>query len=304
MPQRSFLTSRTLVTTSLITIGMATLLLSGCDGQRAAQDISDTDIGTRFVDAQQQRTAQLPVIYVPAPGFAYRNEAGDLTGVAVEIMRDFKQWFERYHGISIEYDFVADEDWSSMYQRVSHAEGGVFGLGNVTITEERRTELQFSPPYLYNVAVLITPENGEPLVERKNFANYAQDLEPLAFVGTLHETRIKALRDNYHPGRDIAHVTSNQAVIDGVAEGHYSYVDAYNYYRAREENTAIMYHPAFNLEGEQFGIIMPHSNDWHVLMTAFFAADGGYIYTPRYVELLRNHLGDGVADILLESLPN
>lgn len=298
MIQRSFLHAL-----SLLTIGMTTLLLSGCDQQSADRQSGHRDSGTSFVEAQHQRSAQLPVIFVPAPGFAYYNEEGELTGVAVEIMRDFKQWFERYHGISVEFDFIADENWSNMYQRVSHADGGVFGLGNVTITAERRNELQFSPPYLFNVAVLITPDTGEPMDEQAMFADYAQNLEPLAFVGTLHETRINALRDSYQPGRDIVHVTSNQAVIDGVAEGHYSYVDAYNYYRAREQGTAIMHHPVFNLEGEQFGVIMPHSNDWHVLMTAFFAADGGYVNTPRYAELLREHLGDGVANILLESLP-
>lgn len=294
MNQRRFFTS------SLI--GFSAVLLSAC-GNSDTTASSAADQGTTFVEAQQTRTASLPVLYVPAPGFAYYDDADELTGVAVEIMRDFKQWFERYHGISVELDFVAEEDWSEMYRRVSDAEGGVFGLGNVTITEERRNELAFSPAYLYNVAVLITPDSIEPMTERAQFSQYAQTLEPLAFAGTLHEVRIRELRDEFQPNSEIARVTTNQDVIDGAANGHYSYVDAYNYYRAREQGTPIQHHPAFNLEGEQFGIIMPHSNDWNTLMTAFFAAESGYLTTERYQQLLRTHLGDGVADILLEAIP-
>ena len=291
---------------TLFIVVLTSLFINAC-GEHSADGAAGIDSGTRFAEATQQRVAHLPVIYVPAPGFAYRDERGQLTGVAIEIMRDFKQWFERYHGISIEYDFVPDEDWSNMYQRVRHAEGGVFGIGNVTITAARRNELQFSPPYLYNVAVLITPQDlneEKPPNGPERFADQVQNLEPLAFDGTLHETRIRALRDDYQPDRDIVLVTSNQAVIEGVAEGHYSYVDAYNYHRAREEGRAIMHHPAYNVDGEQFGIIMPHTNDWNVLMTAFFAADGGYVNTSRYAQILRSHLGDGVAEILLESLPD
>lgn len=288
--------------TSYSIIGLGALLLSAC-GDPTTHAPSATDSGTTFVDAQQQRLATLPVIYVPAPGFAYHDQAGELTGVAVEIMRDFKQWFERYHGVAMEFDFVAEEDWSNMYARVSNADGGVFGLGNVTITDERLRELQFSPTYLHNVAVLITPDYVDPISSRAKFASAVQNLKPLAFAGTLHEERIRDLRDTYQANLNIVQVTSNQAVIDGVANGHYSYVDAYNYYRALEQSTAITHHPEFNLDGEQFGIIMPHSNDWNTLMTAFFAAEGGYLGTQRYAQLLRTHLGEGVAEILLEAAP-
>lgn len=284
-------------------IGLTALILSACGNADETRGTSaDRDQGTSFNEAKNQGRATLSVIYVPAPGFAYKDEDEQLTGVTVEIMRDFKNWFERYHGVAVELDFIADEDWSNMFQRVSAAEGGVFGLGNVTITEERREELRFSPPYLYNVAVLITPDDVEEITSQDEFAERVQHLDPLAFSGTLHEVRIRRLRDAHQPQRDVARVNSNQAIIDGVVNGHYSYVDAYNYYRAKEQGTGIKHHNAFNLDGEQFGIIMPHSNDWDTLLTAFFAAESGYLNTQRYADHLRNHLGEGVADMLLDAI--
>lgn len=284
-------------------IGFVILFLSACGNANDPHERSVvTDSGTSFSTAQNQGSATLRVIYVPAPGFAYTDNEGQVTGVTVEIMRDFKAWFERYHGVALELDFVADEDWSSMYERVSDGQGGVFGLGNVTITQERQQDLRFTPPYLYNVAVLITPADVAEISSEDAFASSVEGLEPLAFAGTLHEVRIRQLRDTYQPERDIARVNSNQAVIDGVVNGHYSYVDAYNYHRAKAQGVEVTHHSAFNLVGEQFGIIMPHSNDWHTLVTAFFAAEGGYLTTPRYAELLHTHLGPEVAEILLHDM--
>lgn len=288
-------------------IGTLLFCMSACGSPDVAQDQDHAgqpnDMGTTFQQAQQQRSANLKVIYVPAPGFAYK-ENGQLTGVTVEIMRDFQRWFERYHGIQLELNFDADENWSNMYQRVQNANGGVFGLGNVTITSERREELSFSPPYLYNVAVLVTPDHIETIESPDRFPLLIQELQPLAFAGTLHEVRIRQLRDSYHPEQELTRVNSNQAVIDGAATDYYSYVDAYNFYRAVDEGVTIKYHPEFNQEGERFGIIMPHNNDWNTLLTAFFAAEGGYLTTPRYADLLNRHLGNGVADILLQTQPD
>src|SRR5690554_5836363 len=266
------------------------------------QQIKANDAGPLRADVSGNMQATLRVLYVEADGFAYRNSAGDLTGVTVEIMREFVQWFERYHSVSLELEFVEETNWSTFYRRIQDAQGGVFGLGNVTITESRRDELQFSPPYMTNVAVLITPENTPELSDLSELANMFSDLQPMAFAGTLHETRITALRDQYQPDMDIRPATSNPEIINAVAEGgYYSYIDAYNYWRAVAEGAAIRHHSVGDDPGETFGIIMPHSNDWAPVLTAFFAADGGFIYTDRYRAIMTEHLGEALTQLLLEA---
>ncbi|RUO25694.1 amino acid ABC transporter substrate-binding protein [Aliidiomarina minuta] len=277
---------------------MMSFIISACS-QGREEGALNADEGTSFVEAKEQGKAELTVLYVPAPGFAYRDSSGELTGVSVDIMHDFIGWFQQYHGIRVSLNFVPEEDWRVFYQRVVDAEGGVFGLGNVTITEERREELSFSPPYLDNLAVLISPEQGSQLENLDRLPDVFADLEPLAFAGTLHEVRIRQLRDQYQPQRDIARAESNQEIIDRVAAGdHYSYIDAYNYWRAKEAGSAIQRHEIADEVGETFGIIMPHSNDWETMLTAFFAAEGGYRDTDRYREVLEQHLGKALTDTL------
>ncbi|MCC5825615.1 transporter substrate-binding domain-containing protein [Alkalimonas sp.] len=277
------------------------LILSGCSPEPGVtQSTIGQDRGDSFQLAQQQGRANLTVLYVPAEGFAYTNADGELTGVSVEIMRDFARWAERHHRIQLQLNFEAETNWQHFYQRVMQAEGGVFGLGNVTITEARKQELQFSPPYMNNVAALITHQDIAELEDWADFSSQFAELEPLAFSGTLHEVRIRRIRDNYQPDLAIQRVTSNPDLLELVASGaFYSYVDAYNYWRARQAGMPLRDHPLAAETDETFGFIMPLNSDWTQFMQAFFAAEGGYRNSASYRQIMQQHLGQELAELLL-----
>ncbi len=259
------------------------------------------DKGQCIQDAAGNGVAELMVLYVDSTGWAYRDEAGELTGVTVEIMRRFADWARDEHELALTQEFVEERDWSTFYQRVRDASGGVFGLGNVTITEARRQELAFSPPYVTNVAVLISHHDVEPVDDRANLARGFANLNALAFAGTLHEMRLRELAERHWLEMPLEFSSSNDDIITRVAEGtHFAYIDAYNYYRARQGGAPLRHHPVFDDPGEEFGIIMPLNNDWQDLLAEFFHADGGLLNSIGYRELLSHHLGAEVAEILLD----
>ena len=257
------------------------------------------DRGDSLIEARDAGHAAITVLYVPATGWAYRDEDNHLTGVTVEIMRRFADYVASERGIDLKLDFVEETDWSVFYGRVRDATGGVFGIGNVTITEARREELAFSAPYLDNIAVLITHEHRAEATGPAEAASKLDDLRALAFAGTLHESRLKALRDEYWPELAIDRAGSNDEIIAAVADDtHLAYIDAYNYFGARDRGVPLKHHPAFDDTGEQFGVIMPLNNDWQQIVDEFFAHDGGLMRRAFYRDLLAEHLGEAVADLL------
>jgi ABC-type amino acid transport substrate-binding protein len=274
------------------------LLLAACAPVPPPSEAS-LDRGDPWAEVQASGEGTVTVLYVPAEGFAYRDEGGGLTGVTVEIVRAFADWLRAERGVRLDLDFVEEPDWRTFYGRVRQGEGGVLGLGNVTITEARRSEVQFSPPYLTNVAVLITRDDTSELASLGDLADTFAGLTPLAFAGTLHETRLRALRDAHTPEAPLATATSNAEIVERVAAGgHYAYVDAYNYWRAREAGAPLRRHPAGDDPGETFGIILPLGSDWGEPLEAFFAHEGGYLWSPAYRALLVEHLGEGVTRAL------
>ncbi len=275
-------------------------LLGGLLLAVSASTAASTDRG-QYLHHVEDDTARVTVLYVASTGWAYHDDDGQLTGVTVELMRRFADFVDARLGITLELDFEEESDWSRFYQRVRDGQGGLFGLGNVTITDARREELAFSPAYVTNVAVLISGRDVSLLDEPTRIQDGFAGLRAMAFESTLHETRLRELAEAHWPDMPVDLAGSNDEIIDAAAAGsHFGYIDAYNYYRARDQRQPVRRHPAFDDPGEEFGVIMPLDNDWQLALEDFFAADGGLLGTDWYRELIETHLGSEVAGILTD----
>jgi len=253
-----------------------------------------------FAEARDAGEVEIQVLYVASSGFAGTDEDGRLTGVTVELLREFGRFVEAEYGIATTVRFQEEEHWPTFYQRVRYSEGGVFGIGNVTITEPRRDELNFSPPYLDNVAILMTHDDVPELEAMEEISEAFRELTGLMYTGTLHEIRMEDLRDRYFPEMSTMTVSTNDQLVGAVAsgDGYFGYIDVYNYWRAVEEGEPLRRHPVGDDASEQFGVILPHSSDWTEPMQAFFQRDGGLTDSEWYRALMREHLGEALAALL------
>ncbi len=256
--------------------------------------------GDFYQEAQQKGYANLSVVYIPADGFAYTDDEGNLTGVAIDILKEFADFVQASQGIELRFNFIPDESFSNFYSDVKNSSGGVFGLGNVTITEDRKKEIRFSPPYLTNVAVLITNDSIEQINELSDISEHFEGMKALAFQGTLHQDRLERLRDHYLPGAEMEFATSNAQIIDMVSsrDDLFAYVDIYNYWRAAERGKNLRQHPAADLASERFGIIMPLDNDWGPMLSDFFDQGMGFRTSRTYRSILERHLGPELTEKL------
>lgn len=259
--------------------------------------------GDQWLDIQQTGSGSITFIYVPSEGFSYTDNEGNLTGVTIELMRDFAAWVEQTYDVSLNTTFVSNDSFTDFYRSVVMANGGVFGVANVTITEQRKSELAFSPHYMTNIAVLITHHDIMEITSKTEISESFSGLNGLAFAGTLHEVRIQSIVSNYLPGAEIHTAHANDEIIQRVGEEskYFAYVDVYNFYRAVQRGESLRRHSVGDESSEQFGVIMPLNSDWHELINEFFHADGGYIQSERFRGLMEFHLGSEIADILLSS---
>lgn len=273
------------------------LVLALCGSAHAAGSWS----GDSFEQARRAGEARVVFAYVPAEGFAGTGADGEPDGATVALLRDFGDWVQARHGIALAIDWQEETDWSRFYARVRDGSGGVFGVGNVTITEARRGELAFSPPYMDNVAVLVTHRRVPELAALEDIGEAFAGLGAAVFPGTLHEQRLDALaKAHFSPPPPTRPVASNDELIALVAGdgAWFTYVDAYNLLRAQARGLPLRRHPVGDDASERFGVIMPHGSDWEPVIEAFFEADGGYTRTPRWRDHLRRHLGEALAEEL------
>lgn len=252
-----------------------------------------------FAEAEETGVARLLFLYVPARGFAYRDADGRLTGVTVELLRDFAGWVAENHRIAVEVSWIEEPRWSDFYAQVRDARGGVFGIGNVTITESRRDELAFSPPYLRNIAVLVTHTDVPELQDMDEIPARFARLTAASFAGTLHAQRLQAIGERWLPNLRTRDVGSNDELVERIAGGgHFGYMDAYNYWRAIQAEQPLRRHAVGDDASETFGVILPRGSDWAPVIESFFHDGGGYADSQRFKGHLAEHLGEELAAML------
>lgn len=256
---------------------------------------SQNYVGDSWGQVKQVGQGTVALAYVETPSFVYKDKSGNLTGICVDIMGDFVKWVNENKKVKLQSKFVGDgTSFRGMYDKVKGSTAGVFGLGNITITEERKKEVKFSPPFITNFAILITQGNVPTLAKLEDLPSTFGKLTAYTAKGTLNEKRIQELKKKYFPEMKINTVaTSPDAYAKVFSDPNsFTYLDLAFYLEAVQERKSVKRHPVGDVAAEKFGFVMPLNSDWTPLLDEFFKANGGYTNTSRYREILTRHLGE------------
>src|SRR5882672_5288897 len=250
--------------------------------------------GDTWAQVKAKGEGKISLAYVETFGFVYKDN-GKLTGVCVDIINDFIKYVNEKKNVKLTAEFVGDgESFKGMYDKVKTSGGGVFGLGNITITEERKREVRFSPPFITNLAFLITRNDVGTLVKMEDLPTTFARLTAYTAKGTLNEKRINELKKKYYPDMKITLTATSQETLEKITGGSdgFAYLDLAFYLEAVQQRKPVKRHPVGDKASEQFGFVMPSSSDWLPILDEFFKADGGYNNGAEYKSILRKHLGE------------
>lgn len=261
----------------------------------AVPALAQNYVGDTWAQVKQVGQGTIAIAYVETPSFVYKDNSGKLTGICIDIMQDFVKWVNDNKKMKLQSKFVGDgTSFRGMYDKVKVSNGGVFGLGNITITDERKKEVKFSPPFITNFAILITQGNIATLAKMEDLPTTFASLTAYTAKGTLNEKRILELKKKYYPEMKVVTTTTSQETLEKVFNDPkgFAYLDLAFYLEAAQMRKYVKRHPVGDQSAEQFGFVMPMNSDWGPLLDEFFKANGGYTSTSRYREILTRHLGE------------
>jgi hypothetical protein len=257
--------------------------------------------GDTWANVKSAKTGTISLTYVETPSFVYKDKSGNLTGICVDIMNDFVNWVNTNKGVKLSSRFLGDgSSFRGMYDNTKTAAGGVIGMGNVTITDERKREVKFSPPFITNFAILTTQTSVPTISKLEELPKTFSGFTAYTAKGTLNEKRILELKQKYYPSMKIAATTTSQEVLEKVFSDPkgLAYLDMAFYIEAVQMRKPIKRHPIGDKSAEQFGFIMPVNSDWAPVITEFFNANGGYTNSKEYKTILIKHLGEAGVKLL------
>lgn len=262
----------------------------------AAQTVGDT-----YKKAKSAGHGTITYVYVKTPGFAAKDSNGEVSGICVDIMKEFVKYVAQKKNLKLTLKFKNHGDANNFklfMTTVKNSRGGVFGLGNITITEARKKSYNFSPSFMTNVTIMLTHSSVPSLKKLSQIATTFKGMKAITVKGTTNEQNILEIKKKYMPSLQIVQVKSSEAALNKVITDKTSFTNLdFTYYLAvLKQRKPIKRHQDADKATEKFGIIMPKSNDWSPLLAEFF--DSGFIGGVEYRKSISRHLGANALKLL------
>jgi ABC-type amino acid transport substrate-binding protein len=257
--------------------------------------------GDTYETAQWKKSAEITVVYLDEDAFAYKNEKGELSGICIDIFDHFTKWLKNSKGIELKVKFIGERSFMDFYSMVQHGTKGVIGLGSTTVLERRKTEVNFTEPYLTNIAVLVTHSSIPTLSKLEESAKLFRNMTAIAGKGMTLESYTKDLNNKYLPNQKMEYVITQSEIIDRIESdiNIYGYVDLFVYWNAYKlQNKPIKRQEVGDLAVENFAFITPVDSDWAETMNEFFNLGSGYRSSNVYRNVLKKNLGNEVTSML------
>lgn len=248
--------------------------------------------GDSFADAKKKGNAHVVVTYIETPAYTYLDQNKKVVGIPVDLIESFFKWVEKKEGVKITYEVSSknNRDFNLMLAGVKEGSGGVFGLGNIAITEERKKDFLFSPNYLTTFTLFVTHKDAPNLSSLNNIGNDFKNMKAYVAKGTIWEQNMQDIKTKHFPSLQIEHASYN-GLIDKVVADPKSFANvSFNYFAVAVKNgLPVKRHQAADSEPIDVGIIMPKSNDWAPLLAEFI--NSGYLESSEFRKSLHTHLG-------------
>ncbi len=238
-------------------------------------------------------SATLNVQYLKNYPYSYRNENGDLTGVEIDILREFSDWAMLNKNVKIKLNFVSNKDFYVLYDDIKMRTEGIVGASAVTINPERISEVSFSSPYLQSKSLLISHGNVPTTIGISDIKTNYNDKTAIVVIKSVQEKLVKQLQSSFAPDLKIEYVGSPEEVISKIAQdpSYIGFVEIVSYWGFLEKNKkAYLKIQPYLQKDEYFGFIFPKKSDWNIAFDEFLESGFGFNLSKKYDDILSRHM--------------
>lgn len=278
----------------LYTVCVLVLCLHGATPVQAQPVVPPTN---SWQQAKENGEGTISVLWYDVEPFIYRSR-GNIVGVEYELMEGFKVFLKETWGITLRIHWADAASFQAIYPHVkSSPEKGLFAVSFYSITDQRKKDVKFSPPYMPDLNVLVT-NNGLPAYETQNaFVADLPKLQGYTMKRTTMEDDLVALKGSFFPALPVVNEADNYEVMKRIAgsQNSFGYVPVSLYVVALQRGIKVKRQRVLATVREGFAAIYTKGSDWDEPVAAYFNSPA---CKALVAGLLRKYLGAEVAGII------
>ncbi len=220
-----------------------------------------------------------------------------LDGVEHELAESFVAYLKKKYKVDLELRWVETDSFSDVLQTVRSKKGASFGSSSISITPDRAEYLNFTPPYLSDIAVLISNSDIPIAQTEEEFRKLFDNAKAVTIKNTTLLQALEKLKQEQDLHFTYEYVKNTGQIIEKIesTKNGFGYVDLPNFLVALENSPVIrrqFFHP-LKLEG--IAMIYPKGSDWDGPVNDYFSSDQ---YETDKERIILKYLGEGATEII------
>lgn len=249
--------------------------------------------GDSWQNVQQKGSGELTVAYYTCPGFIYENQQGKMDGICVDIMQDFKDYVQNKYGDEIKIKYKeSSTHYPDFLKEVKNSSSGVVGIGNVSVTPERKQFLDFTNGYFKDLVVLYSHKSVPRIGDMESLAEELEGFEMVVLKGTTYEKLALKLKEEYMPELKINYIDSREEISPSVVNNPkmFTVADFTEYLDAVKKGLPIRSHLSSDaFPNNDLAFALPQNSDWQPIINEFLNDE--YITSTQYRKIINDELG-------------
>jgi len=153
--------------------------------------------GDSWANVKRNGKGTLTIVYYEQPGLIVK-ENGVMKGTCVDIISDFVAFVEKTYGKKIKVDYAGKEPVFTDFLKTVQNTKDILGVTNVTITEDRKKILKFTPPFLSNPIVLLSHKDAPNIFSLADIGTRLQGYSAEIIEGSTHVKHIERIKKRIH----------------------------------------------------------------------------------------------------------
>lgn len=225
------------------------------------------------------------------------NSLDIIDGVEHDLASAFIEYLNAKYTLDIEMQWIETESFSEVLQIITNGSGGTFGSSSISITDERKKRFNFTPPYLADVAVMITNSSFPIALTEDELKRILNGSTAVSITNTTLATSLEMLRENLQIEFEIEYVRNSGNIIERIGKrpNSFGYIDIANFLVAIERNTSVRRQFYFPVKLEGLAMIFPKSSDWSLPVNDYFNSEQFQIDKH---EIIEKYLGANATEII------
>ncbi|MBS1507632.1 MAG: transporter substrate-binding domain-containing protein [Bacteroidetes bacterium] len=253
--------------------------------------------GDSWATVNSKGSGTLGVVYYPQPGLIY-EEGGKVKGVCTEILNDFVAFVQTKYGKKVTVKYLGAENVYSDFLKVCQTTPDILGVTNVTITEERKKVLKFTPGFLSNEETLITHKDAPAVESLQKIGTALKGYSAKMVVSSVHIKYIEQIKKNYMPTLEYTTGPSGSEILKEITTNPklFTILDFTEYVDATRNKLPIKRQNVKVGELQELAFAMSKQTDWDKVWAEFLTPE--YRKSEKYRKVIATNLGGAYLSML------